>query len=172
MRMAGDVREQLDSTTPAKKVKLIDVFEVFLKRIADTFQRCCHTEMDWPDLDADGRIDDGNPTDVKANGQAAELLASSADTFEGLLGDDPAVSFQFARAKRLVGDYRPALNELEKVLVKKPMMLDAQFEAAQAYESWASNIDPKYSSKAFQAALIWRSSRRGRQECHLGMGAN
>ncbi len=153
-RLAYEVREELSKATPAKKAKLIQVFRVLLERIADstndraTLQWVGQTLMDLGESAM-------APTDAKAQGQALVLLTAAAKTFEGLLDDkDLTTSYLYARANRLTGQYKTALNELEKILKQKAMMLDAQREAAQAYESWAAELDPKYAPKAYKAALL------------------
>ena len=152
-RLAYDVREALDQATPAKRAKLIQVFQVLLERIAAatkdraTLQWSGQTLMDMGEAAMP-------PTDVKAQGQALTLITAAAKTFEGLRDDkDLTTRFLYARANRLTGQYKIALDELEKILKQKPTMLDAQIEAAQAYESWAAEINPKFASKAYNAAL-------------------
>ncbi len=152
-RLAFDVREALDSATPAKKAKLIQVFQVLLERIAGatddkaTLRWSGQTLMDMGEAAMP-------PTDVKAQGQALTLISAAAKTFADLRDDkDLTTSFLYARANRLTGKYKDALDELEKILKQKPMMLDAQIEAAQAYESWAAELNPKFAPKAYNAAL-------------------
>ena len=156
LRMARDIREQLDTADAAKKMKLIDAFRVFLDRIATTSNDPATLQWVGQTLRELGEAA-MPPGEVKASGQAAELLNSSVKTFEGLqekAKDQPlTVNYQLGRAYRLLGRYSDAINSLEKVLIEKPMMLDAQIEAAQAYESWAGIVPPKYAGKAYSSAL-------------------
>ncbi len=156
--MARDIREQLDSATPDRKAKLIGAFRVFLESIAKssndpaTLQWVGQTLMQMGESSME-------PGQRSAQGQAKDLLATSITTLSDLIakqGDDaaPALKYQLARAYRLSGEYKQAIDLLEGVLKLNAMMLDAQVEAATAYEQWAATIDPKYASKAYDAALL------------------
>lgn len=153
--LANDIRQQLDTAPPAKKSKLIDAFQVFLTRIADstndkaTLQWVGQTLMDL----GEASMPAGK---TKAEGQSAALLKSAADTFTSL--KDPSEAglanrFLLGKTQRLRGEYSSALNELESVLLQKSMMLDAQKEAALTYEQWAGELDPKYAGRAYKSAL-------------------
>ncbi|NND97452.1 MAG: hypothetical protein HKN47_09020 [Pirellulaceae bacterium] len=153
MRMAQDVRKQLDNSPPAKKTKLINVFKVFLKRIADTTQDPATLKWVGQTFMTMGKSL-MLPTDIKATGQSAELINSAANIFEELKADDLSIAYQFAHAKRLTGQYKAALAELEAILKQNQMMLDAQMEAAQAYENWAAEqASAKLSARVYDAAL-------------------
>ena len=81
----------------------------------------------------------------------------AVSTFEGLKKksqDLPlTVDYQLGRAHRLLGQYKASIDALETVLKEKPTMLDAQMEAAQAYEDWAAVVPPKFAGKAYESAL-------------------
>jgi tetratricopeptide (TPR) repeat protein len=156
LRMARNIREQLDTAETAKKAKLIEAFRVFLDRIASTSSDDATLQWVGQTLRELGEAS-MDPGDVKLNGQAAALLTSAMSTFKSLQEkskDQPlTVNYQLGRTYRLLGQYSDAINTLEKVLIEKPMMLDAQIEAAQAYESWAGVVAPKYQGRAYLSAL-------------------
>lgn len=156
LRMARDIRDQLDKADEAKKAKLIEAFRVFLDRIASSSEDAATLQWVGQTLRELGEAS-MKPGEVKANGQAAALLTSAVTTFKGLQEksqDQPlTVNYQLGRAYRLLGQYSDAIKTLEKVLIEKPMMLDAQIEAAQAYESWAGVVVPKFQGNAYSKAL-------------------
>jgi tetratricopeptide (TPR) repeat protein len=155
--MARDIREQLDTATPEKKAKLVGAFRVFLDSIAKssddpaTLQWVGQTLMQMGESSME-------PGELKAQGQAKELLESATQTLSSLIEKQgaqasAALKFQLAKAYRLNGEYKQSIDLLEKVLTANPMMIDAQVEAATAYEQWAGTIDPKYAGKAYESAL-------------------
>jgi len=154
--MARDIREQLDSAKPDRKAKLINAFREFLTSIAkssnnpDTLQWVGQTLMQMGESTM-------APGDVKATGQAAELLGSAIATLKELVAKPEAKStlkFQLAKAYRLNGEYKSSIDLLEEVLTQTPMMLDAQVEAATAYEQWAATVNPQFAGRAYEAALM------------------
>ncbi len=155
--MANDIRDQLDKSTPDKKTKLIDAFRVFLARIAETTQDPDTLQWVGQTLIQMGESS-MNPGETAATGQAKELLQAAVETFENLKSkstDLPLnVDFQLGRGYRLLGDYSKSVSTLEQVLLKKPMMLDAQVEAATAYEFWAGTTKPEFAGKAYKSALL------------------
>ncbi len=156
LRMARDIREQLDAANAQSKGKLIEAFRVFLARIAGTTNDPATLQWVGQTLMELGEAS-MQPTDIKAAGQAAELLNTAVETFEDLKQkskDLPlTVSYQLGRAYRLLGDYKHGIDTLEVVLIEKPMMLDAQIEAALAYEQWAAIVPPKFAGNAYSSAL-------------------
>jgi tetratricopeptide (TPR) repeat protein len=155
--MANDIRDQLDKATPDKKAKLIDAFRVFLARIAETTEDPDTLQWVGQTLVQMGESS-MNPGETVAMGQAKDLIASAVATFESLKTkskDLPLnVDFQLGRGYRLLGEYSKAISTLEQVLLKKPMMLDAQVEAATAYEMWAGATKPEFAGKAYKSALL------------------
>ncbi|TWU07853.1 hypothetical protein [Stieleria varia] len=156
IRLARDVSEQLEKAAPAKREKLIEVFKVFLNRIAantqdePTLRWVAQTLMSMGETSM-------QPTDVKATGSAAELMNDSIAVLKKLVDNngDLTTKFLYARALRLVGSYKDSLDVLEGILKDKPTMLDAQIEAAQAYESWAAELgNPNFAYKAYESALV------------------
>lgn len=156
MRMAREIREQLDSATPQKQARLIEAFRVFLDRIAKTTKD--PATLQWVGQTLMNLSEVSMPEGAtKAQGQAAELLKTAADTFRNLKaggGKVPlSVDFQLGKAERLQGNYKASIDTFEKLLTEKPMMLDAQMEAALAYEQWAATLPPKFTGKAYESAL-------------------
>ena len=157
LSMATDIREQLDQVPAEQRGELVKAFRVFLDRVAETSNDVAtliwvgQTLMDLAEKTM-------QPTDVRARGVAAELLASAVKTFERLdtLSKDLplVVHFQHGRANRLIGGYMKAANTLESLLKEKPNMLDAQIEAALVYEQWAANLKRQdWAAKAYESAL-------------------
>lgn len=154
--MARDIREQLNDASPAHKAKLIEAFRVFLDRIAATtddaatLQWVGQTLMDLAEASMPGGA-------AQATGLAADLLKTAVATFERLgqqeASDSLVVQYQLGRAQRMLGNYSTSLDVLETLLKEKPTMLDAQTEAALAYEQWAAKAPPGVQSKVYQAAL-------------------
>ena len=154
--LARDIRAQLDTTTPDRKTKLTEAFKVFLKRIAQSSQD--ESTLMWV-----GRTmmeigeSSMQPGELKAVGQAAELIEGAASVFEDLMPkseDKLTVRFLLARCLRMLGEYSKALDQYQEVLKEKPMMLDAQKEAALTYEMWAGELAPGIASKAYSTALV------------------
>jgi tetratricopeptide (TPR) repeat protein len=154
--MARDIRQQLDSANGEKKAKLIEAFRVFLEQIVGTtndeatLQWAGRTLMELGEAAM-------QPGEVKAVGQSAQLLTTAVTTFKELQKKSNtlplAARFQLGRADRLLGNYAAAINTFEQVLKEKPMMLDAQVEAAKAYEQWAGQLAPQQVARAYAAAL-------------------
>lgn len=173
MRMARDIREQLDTSGPDQKTKLIQAFRVFLQQMSTTteddatLQWIGQTLMQLAEASMQA-------ADTKAVGQAAELLTTASATFERLKNkstDVPlAIDFQLGRAQRLLGDYKAAVDTLDQLLRKKPMMLDAQMEAAHAYEQWAGILPAKFVGKAYEAALSGARPDAKKQNVIWGWG--
>ncbi|MGB7345835.1 MAG: tetratricopeptide repeat protein, partial [Pirellulaceae bacterium] len=153
MRMAQDLSKELKKAPPAKKSKLIAVFKVFLNRMIETTKDDATLNWAAQTLMVMGK-EAMQPAQVKATGQAAELIRSAADIFKSQMGDDLSKRFQYAHALRLSGDYKTALGEFEAILKQNQMMLDAQMEAALAYEYWApEQKQAALSARVYKAAL-------------------
>jgi tetratricopeptide (TPR) repeat protein len=158
IRMARDIREQLDNADPGKKARLVDAFRVFLDRISATTKD--QATLQWVGqtlMELAIASISMQPNDAKATGQSAELLATAVATFQRLqetAGETPlTVDYQLGRAERLLGNYKNALDIFEQLLTEKPMMLDAQMEAALTYEQWAAVVPPKFAGRAYESAL-------------------
>ncbi|WP_345327036.1 hypothetical protein [Novipirellula rosea] len=154
--MARSLKDELETANAAKKDKLIDAFRVFLTQIAETTKDPATLQWIVQTLVQLGEA--AMPeAETKATGRAKELLATAIKTYEQLKAQNPDVSlsvqFQLARAYRLVGQYKNSLDVLEQILLEKPTMLDAQVEAATAYETWAGELPDKFAPKAYQTAL-------------------
>ena len=155
--MARDIKEQLDSADPDRKTKLVGAFRVFLDSIAKSSEDPATLQWVGQTLMQMGESTMA-PGELKAQGQAKELLTSAISTLNGLIIKQGAAApatlkFQLAKAHRLNGEYKQSIDLLDGVLQQNSMMLDAQIEAAMAYEQWAGTIDPKFAAKAYDAAL-------------------
>ncbi len=155
--LARDIRDQLESASPDRKTQLIGAFRVFLDSIGRSATEPATLQWTAQTLSQLGESSMGS-NEARAQGQAAELLASSIRTFQSLreqLGDKTPASllFQLGRAYRLSGEYKQAIDLFEQILKGSPTMLDAQVEAAKAYEQWAGAVDAKYAARAYETAL-------------------
>jgi tetratricopeptide (TPR) repeat protein len=154
--MARDIREQLEDADPARKAKLVEAFRVFLDRIAATTED--QATLQWVGQTLMDLAETSLPTaTAQATGPAVELLKTAVQTFKrlGQLQGDGAmvVQYQLGRAQRMLGDFKSSLDTLEALLKVKPTMLDAQTEAALAYEQWAATAPPNVATKVYEAAL-------------------
>lgn len=173
IRLANDIREQLDDAPAGKKTKLIEAFRVLLERISQstkdgpTLQWVGKTLMDLAE-------ESMQPGQVKAAGASAELLKTAITTLERLEQNakEPSlsVSFQMGRGQRLLGNYQKSIDIFAKLLAEKPTMLDAQIEAAQAYESWAGVVAPKFVGAAYRSALNGGRPNNQKQNVIWGWG--
>ncbi len=155
--LARDIRDQLESATPEQKTQLISAFRVFLDSIGRSASDPATLQWTAQTLSQLGESSMGK-NEVRAQGQAAELLTSAMRTFQSLreqLGDKTPASllFQLGRVYRLSGEYKQAIDLFEEILKGSPTMLDAQIEAAKAYEQWAGAVDAKYAARAYETAL-------------------
>jgi len=156
VRMAREIRLQLDRANPDRRVKLIEAFRVFLERIAGTTED--PATLQWT---AQTLIELAEasmaPNQVKANGQAAKLLTTAVDTFQQLKEQSEApplvIDYLLGRCQRLLGNFKQSIDTLAGLLSQQPMMLDAQVEAALAYEQWAATVPPKFTANAYRKAL-------------------
>ncbi|WP_197171984.1 tetratricopeptide repeat protein [Novipirellula aureliae] len=160
--MATELQSELESTSGEKKTQLIEAFRVFLSRIAATTQN--PTRLKWIIQTLVQLGESAMPAKaIKAEGQAAELLSSAVQTSKKLQasGEESslAIQFQLGRAQRLLGNYKDALDIFTAILTEKPTMLDAQVEAATAYENWALILPDRFKPKAYEAALF--GARKG-----------
>ncbi len=158
IRASREIREQLDLATGDAKVALVSAFRVFLDKIsqttndAATLQWVGQTLIDLAEASMQPGVN-------KANGQAAELLVTAVSVFDRLKQNVNAevpltVDFQVAKANRLLGKYSDSINAFASLLAQKPMMLDAQMEAALAYEQWAAVVPKKFTALAYNKALL------------------
>lgn len=156
LRMASDIREQLDTATPIQKTKLVQAFQVFLERIAKSTND--DATLQWIGATTMGLAESTmGPGDTRAVGQAATLLETTVATFESLKAKSKeaplTVDFQLGRAQRLLGQYDSAVKTFKALLSTKENMLDAQMEIALAYEQWAGTPNFKYAELAYKWAL-------------------
>ena len=153
--LASDIRDQIERVPPDRKAKLIDAFNVFLARISEITDD--DTTLQWVGQTLMGMAESAIPPgQTKASGQAATLLDTATKTFNDLKEKPDApdtIRFLLGRAERLRGNYSTSLKELRVILQAKPTMIDAQEEAALAYEQWAATLPPKFAPSAYRSAL-------------------
>ena len=156
--LARDIRDQLGAANDDKKTKLIGAFRVFLDSIATsskdpaTLQWVGQTLMQMGETAM-------LPGQVRAQGQAKELLDTSIKTLAALVATQgnaatAPLKFQLAKAHRLNGEYKQSIDLFENILSGNGMMIDAQVEAAKAYEQWAGSLAPEKAGKAYESALL------------------
>ena len=157
VRMAKTIRAQLDRSNPTQRKKLVDAFRVFLDRVASTttdpatLQWAATTLIELAESSMEPNI-------AKAKGQSAELLKTAITALQSLKQKqkEPSltIDFQIGRAYRMSGEYKQAIDTFADLLKQKPMMLDAQVEAALAYEQWAGEVAPQFAGNAYKSALL------------------
>lgn len=154
--MSKSIRERIEGATPDEKKKLLGAFQIFLDKIGQSSNDPATLQWVGQQLLQLGEESIG-VAQTKATGQAASLIQSSITTFERLIevsAEPPlSVKFQLARANRLAGKYQQAINLLAEILKQKPTMLDAQIEAATAYEQWAPSVG-RNTPKAYDWAMM------------------
>ncbi|MEL6108592.1 MAG: hypothetical protein AAFU85_21515 [Planctomycetota bacterium] len=153
IRLAQNLHEQLDQATPARKSKLIEAFRVLLQRISDSTQdQPTHRWVGQTLLSMGESL--MQPGQVKADGQSSDLITQANRALQKLKDqDDLTTAYLVGRSHRLIGEYKQALDAIQKFLTKSPNTLDVQFEGAQTYESWAASLKPTTAAKAYLAAL-------------------
>ncbi|MDB4654002.1 hypothetical protein OAE54_00555, partial [bacterium] len=156
IRASREIRDSLDASTGPAKQALVSAFRAFLDQIAKTTKDTATLQWVGQTL-VDLAETSMPPGTTKATGQSAELLKVAVSTFEQVKAgssDVPLqVEFQLATAQRMLGNYGAAVKSYAAILSKKPTMLDAQVDAALAYEQWAQIVPEKYTVAAFQKAL-------------------
>lgn len=154
--MANDIREEIDAATPDRKRDLTAAFHEFLKKMSASSEDPSMLQWIGQTLLSFGESA-MQPGQKKASGDAAELLKTADETFDRLIAQAPSspavVRFQSAKTQRLRGDYKAAIDALEAILKESPSMLDAQIEAALAYEYYATAVPEKYTDKVYARAL-------------------
>lgn len=168
MRLAQDLKDQLEGASPARKSKLIEAFRVLLKRISESSKDEATLRWVGQTLASMGEslMVAGQ---TKATDQAAELITQSIETFQSLSDqDDITTTYLLGRSQRLVGEFKASIDTFEQLLKSNPLMLEAQVEAAQAYESWAATLKPNYAYQAYRAAL--KGARPGKDKKNVVWG--
>lgn len=153
MLLASNIKSQLETASPARKSNLIEAFRVMLKRISDATNDQATLRWVGQTLASMGEslMPEGQS---KATGQAADLISQSIGTFQSL--DDQSnttTAYLLGRSQRLVGQYKESLATFYEILKEKPLMLEAQIEAARVYESWAGELSPNTAYKMYRVAL-------------------
>ncbi len=131
-------------------------FDLFLDRIAAKEQGNNFNSLNWV-ADTYTRLGAGNETDDDAvSPEARSYFEKAAKTDEKIVDkikQDPgyasadallAVKVRMAKSQRRGGHFKEAIDLLSDVLKQKPMLLDAQREAAYTYQDWGRENPATY----------------------------
>ncbi len=155
--LAQDIKQQIEIVPPDQKIKLVGAFRTILESVGASSKD--PAALQWAGQTMLQMGQDIMPPDkTRAEGEAKELLAAATKILDSLVKQQgaaaaPALKFQMAKAYRLNGEYKAALDMLVEVLTASPNMLDAQIEGAMAYEHWAAELQPQYQAKSYESAL-------------------
>ena len=164
--LARELRQEIDNAPPTQRPQLISALRGFLETMSAstddpaTLQWIGQTLMSL----AEAAMPPGSRV---ATGDAAALLQTATQTLQRLSGDQnasPTILFQKAKGLRMLGQYREALDTLEKILIDKPSMLDAQTEAALAYEQYAAEVPERLTGRVYATALNGGRPAAGKQD--------
>lgn len=166
-RLARDIRDQMESAPPAKQQQLLTAFQLFLNRLAGksddakTLHWAAQTMLgmarDQMDLQRGGAAPSTQSEQLVSS--AVEILRqmeTRAAEEPGWLGSDKLrtqVRLELGTAARLAGDFKTAIDTLYAVLRENQMLIDAQVEAALAYEQWAAQLPEKYATVSYGRAI-------------------
>jgi tetratricopeptide (TPR) repeat protein len=159
--IARDLKSQIElSDSAANRSALSKGFETFLEQVGSEAQE--FNLMNWvaETFYGMGEAFDTNKTALtpeakryfeKADQQFKRILDKAAKT-SGWLDERLAVQIQLraASCKRKLGDFAGAVAALEAILLKNPMMVNVQVEAAYTYQDWAA---AKKSEKEYLHAM-------------------
>ena len=152
--LAREIREEIEAASASDRPALVSAFRTFLREMSSTATE--PTTLRWI---AGTLLSLGEasmqPGQSTAVAEAAELIQTAVDTFDKLPDEEMTseVLFQKARALRLIGQYKPSIDTFEQILKVKPTVLDAQIEAALAYEQYATRVPEKFTARVYQSAL-------------------
>ncbi len=121
-RIYEDLKEQLDTASPAKKSKLIESFGMMLDQIGETSSDAATQRWVGRTLTSMGESLMA-PGQRKATGKSADLMNQAVKALKGIEdNDDVVTAYLLGRAQRFSGDYKNAINTFDKLLQKKPVM--------------------------------------------------
>ena len=154
-RSADEIQTQIETAPPAKRQPLIAALRVLLERMAETTQS--NSTRLWIGQTMSNLAESTVPPGGnKVSPDSVPLLKTAIKTFKDAqqAGEtSEALLYQIGRAQRLSGDYAAAINTLDQLLQKTPNMIDAQTEAALAYEQWAGTLPANIKPKAYYSAI-------------------
>ncbi|HUY32693.1 MAG TPA: hypothetical protein VMV69_07905 [Pirellulales bacterium] len=129
--------------------KVTKGFELFLQRIIGREKGNNFRSLNWVaetffSLGSGYDSGGGKELSPEAKGyyekalQADEKLLEAAKADKDYASADAllSVKLRMARTKRRLGQFKPAITQLLEVLKEKPMLIDAQREAALTYQDW------------------------------------
>jgi tetratricopeptide (TPR) repeat protein len=172
LSLAQDIRGQLDTATPQRRNQLVDAFSLMLGKLLETSKEVSTLHWIGQTYHELGKSMLSNNPQGPAAGPAADLLKRSMTAFERSLENEPGslepqIRYESAQVARLLGLYKEAIEQLEKVLLANGNMLDAQIEAARTYQQWAA----VGSEKLYEAAMAGgRKNPKTQQNTIWGWG--
>ncbi len=140
--LANDLQHQLALAPPARRAVLASVFEAVLNQVRSTSQEL--SVLNWVAETYFRLGEEFARSEAKASSMSQKYFAEAGATFgqimsmasDGTLELDKRLEIQIrmrrASTMSRLGEFDQAIDEFEKVLIQKPMMLNVQIEAAQA----------------------------------------
>jgi hypothetical protein len=153
--LGRDLEEQVKSPQiqgdPAKLQKLLQGFELFLKKIATKTEGNTFGSLYWV-AETFYRLGSSIDTPGKSSPKAKEYYAEAAKTYEALLTRSElkpesrtGLEVRLSKCKRRMGKHLDAINMLLKILGQNERIIEAQVEAAYTFQEWSdATKDPKY----------------------------
>ena len=158
IRLGRELQEQLEMLRKANKTaevkKVSEGFELFLTKILQRDKGNNFNSLNWV---AETFFGLGSGFDVggKLSDEAKGYYEKSAASYQKILDrlEEPdfgapqnavySVKIRLARVYRRLEEYQKAMKLLYAILKEKPLMIDAQVEAAQTYQAWGA-LKPGY----------------------------
>ena len=145
-------------------------FELFLDRIAARQQGNNFSSLNWVAATLSNLAAGNDNGDAKLPPQAVSYYKKALAADERILAAaqaDPnfasgdvllAIELRMAKCERRLGQFKEALDRLERILRKKPMLLEPQREAALAFQDWGAE-NPLYYSLAIRGGRAANDDR-------------
>jgi hypothetical protein len=173
IKLGLDLKEQLERLREeGKAAEVASVskgFELFLDRISERAKGVKFNALFWV-ADTFTNLAEGlDPGTGTPPAQAVEYYQKAKKTYERIrerlkTGDsefdapqdaDLRVTVRLARCHRRLGEFSPALKLLVELLQKRPMMVEAQVEAAYLYQEWGDKEkDAERAASFFTLAIM------------------
>jgi len=166
VRLAGDIRKQLEGAPPAKKQRLTEGFLLFLNQLSGSTEdpKTLHWAGQTLLAVGESQIPAGQ---ARATPEAEPIIRSAVTLLEKIESKGTAqpdwlgspqllmqIRLELARAARLTGQYKRAIEVLTSVLSESNQLIDAQEQAALAYEQWGATLEPKFAAASYERALM------------------
>lgn len=178
LALGRELQEQVerlrDSGRSEELTKLASSFELFLQKLSEHPDQASYESLEWA-ADTWYRLGSGLIAgDARHKQNAQKYLARSGELYEALLkradqtpGFLPRpemrtlLELRGAAALRAGGAYEKALERILAVLKRNPNQLEAQIEAAEAYQAWGAQKPEHYTSAMAGARPV--RDKEGRQ---------